>query len=113
MQPETHTNIYFSLESKKQMAASQCKPMAEQDPGKSVSQILRRRRVVNIMATEYIRGRVSKQITDGSKTVVMDVTGFLCVSLGSSTVQLHDSIGSRHACTCSEADFGNQNGDHA
>jgi hypothetical protein len=31
----------------------------------------------------------------------MDVTGFLCVSLGSSTVQLHDSLGSRRACICS------------
>jgi hypothetical protein len=43
----------------------------------------------------------------------MYVIGFLCVSLGSSTVQLHDSLGSRHACACSEADFGNQNGDYA
>jgi hypothetical protein len=44
----------------------------------------------------------------------MDVIGFLCVSLGSSsTVQLHDSLGSRRACACSEAGFGSQNGDHA
>jgi hypothetical protein len=28
----------------------------------------------------------------------MDVISFLCVSLGSSTVQLHDSIDSRRAC---------------
>jgi hypothetical protein len=28
----------------------------------------------------------------------MDIIGFLCVSLGSSTVQLHDSLGSRRAC---------------
>jgi hypothetical protein len=41
----------------------------------------------------------------------MDVMGFLCVSLGSSTVQLHDSLGGRHACGCSEDDFGSQNGD--
>jgi hypothetical protein len=33
----------------------------------------------------------------------MDVIGSLCVSLGSSSVQLHDSLGSRHACACSEA----------
>jgi hypothetical protein len=33
----------------------------------------------------------------------MDVIVFLCVSLGSSTVQLHDSLGSRRACSCSEA----------
>jgi hypothetical protein len=32
-----------------------------------------------------------------SKTALMNVTGFLCVSLGSSTVQLHDSLGSRCA----------------
>jgi hypothetical protein len=43
----------------------------------------------------------------------MDVIGFLCVSLGSSTVQLHDSLGSRHACTCSEASFSSQNCDRA
>jgi hypothetical protein len=30
----------------------------------------------------------------------MDVIGFLYVSLGSSTVQLHDSLGSRRACPC-------------
>jgi hypothetical protein len=43
----------------------------------------------------------------------MDVIGFLCVSLGSSTVKLHDSIGSTHACACSEAGFSSQNGDRA
>jgi hypothetical protein len=41
----------------------------------------------------------------------MDVIGFLCVSLGSSTVQLHDSLGSRCACAYSEACFSSQNGD--
>jgi hypothetical protein len=35
----------------------------------------------------------------------MDIIGFLCVSLCSSTVQLLDSLGSRHACACSEADL--------
>jgi hypothetical protein len=40
----------------------------------------------------------------------MNVTGFLYVSLGSSTVQLHDSLGSRCACTCSKAGFSSQNG---
>jgi hypothetical protein len=39
----------------------------------------------------------------------MDVIGLLFVSLGSSTVQLHDSLGSRCACTCSEAGFSSQN----
>jgi hypothetical protein len=43
----------------------------------------------------------------------MDVIGFLCVSLGSRTVQLHDSLGSRLACPCAEADFSSQNGDRA
>jgi hypothetical protein len=37
-----------------------------------------------------LRGRDSKQITDGSKTAVMDVIGCICVSLGSSTVQVAD-----------------------
>jgi hypothetical protein len=60
-----------------------------------------------------IRGRVSKSVTNGSKTAVMDVIGFLCVSLGSSTVQLHDSLGSRRACACSQAGFSSQNGDRA
>jgi hypothetical protein len=43
----------------------------------------------------------------------MDVIDFLCVSLGSSTVQLHESLDSRHACTCSEAGVSSQNGDRA
>jgi hypothetical protein len=43
----------------------------------------------------------------------MDVIEFLCVSLGSSTVQLHDSLGSRRACAYSEAGFSTQNGDRA
>jgi hypothetical protein len=38
--------------------------------------------------------------TIGSKTV-MDVIGFLCVSLGS-----------RCVCACSEVGFSSQNGDH-
>jgi hypothetical protein len=40
----------------------------------------------------------------------MDVIGFLYVTLGSSTVQLHDSVGSRRACACSEAGISSQNG---
>jgi hypothetical protein len=35
----------------------------------------------------------------------MNVIGFLFVSLGSSTVQLHDSLGIRLACACSVAGF--------
>jgi hypothetical protein len=43
----------------------------------------------------------------------MDVISFLCASLGSSTVQLHDSLGSRGVRPYSEAGFGSQNGDSA
>jgi hypothetical protein len=43
----------------------------------------------------------------------MDVIDFLCVSLGSSTVQLHDSLGITRACACSETGFSSQNGNHA
>jgi hypothetical protein len=43
----------------------------------------------------------------------MDIRGFLSVSLGSSTVQLRDSLRSRCACTCSEASFNSQNDDRA
>jgi hypothetical protein len=46
---------------------------------------------------QLLRGRVSKQVTNGRKTAVMDVIGFLYVSLGSSTVQLHDTLGIRGA----------------
>jgi hypothetical protein len=60
----------------------------------------------------YIRGRVSKQVTNGSKTAVMNVIVFLRVSLGSSTVQLYDRH-SRCACAYSEAGFNSQHGDRA
>jgi hypothetical protein len=60
-----------------------------------------------------ILGRVSKYVTNKFKTSVMDVIGFLYVSLGSTRVQLHDSLGSRRAWTCSEALFNNQNDDRA
>jgi hypothetical protein len=40
----------------------------------------------------------------------MDVIVFLCISLGSSTVQLHESLGSRREFACSEAGFSSQNG---
>jgi hypothetical protein len=56
---------------------------------------------------------VSKYVTKESKTAVMDVIGFLYVSLDSSTVQLHDSLGSRRACSCSEDGFSSQNVDRA
>jgi hypothetical protein len=41
----------------------------------------------------------------------MDVIGFPCVSLDSSTVQVHDSLGSRRACPYSATGFGSQNGE--
>jgi hypothetical protein len=43
----------------------------------------------------------------------MKVIVLLCVSLGSSTIQLHGSLGSKRACVCSGAGFSSQNGDRA
>jgi hypothetical protein len=51
------------------------------------------------------------KVSNGSKTAVMDLIGFLCFSLGSSTVQLHDSLGSRRACVYSKARFSSPNDD--
>jgi hypothetical protein len=50
---------------------------------------------------------------NGNKTALINVIGFLCVSLDSSAVQLHDILGGRLACACSEAGFSSQNGDRA
>jgi hypothetical protein len=44
---------------------------------------------------------------------LVEVIGFPFVSLGSSTVQLHDILDNRCACTCSEAGFSSQNGNCA
>jgi hypothetical protein len=41
----------------------------------------------------------------------MDVIDLLCVLVGSRAVQLHDSLGSKCACTCSEGGFSSRNGD--
>jgi hypothetical protein len=60
-----------------------------------------------------VRRKVSKQITNGSKTAVMDIKVLPFVSLGSSTEKLHDSLGSRGACVYSEAGFSSQNSDCA
>jgi hypothetical protein len=43
----------------------------------------------------------------------MDVVRFLCVSLGSNTVQLYENLGSRHVCAFSDAGFSSQNGDRS
>jgi hypothetical protein len=40
----------------------------------------------------------------------MDVI-VVCVSVGSSTVQLHDSLDSRRGCACSQTGYSSQNGD--
>jgi hypothetical protein len=53
----------------------------------------------NVMFSDNTR---ESQYTNGSKTAVMDVIGFLCVSLGSS-----------RACSCSDTGFSSQNGDRA
>jgi hypothetical protein len=63
--------------------------------------------------TQLVRATVSKYVTNGSKTAVMGVAGFLRVSLSSSTVQLHYSLRSRRACPCSEAGFSSKNSDRA
>jgi hypothetical protein len=55
--------------------------------------------------------RVSKYVTNASKTAVMDVTEFLRASLGSSTVHLHESQGGTRACACSGAGFYSQIGE--
>jgi hypothetical protein len=60
-----------------------------------------------------LRERVSKWVTNVSKTAVMDLVGFLYVSVSSNTVQLHDSLGNRRACTCLETGFNSQYGDRA
>jgi hypothetical protein len=44
---------------------------------------------------------------------VMDVIGFLCLSLGISAIKLRDSLGIVRTCACSEAGFNSQNGDRA
>jgi hypothetical protein len=59
-----------------------------------------------ILNQNYLRGRVSKYVTSGSKVIVL-----LCVSLGSSTVQSHDNLGSTRACAISGAVFNSQNDD--
>jgi hypothetical protein len=57
-----------------------------------------------------IRGRITKWFTNGSKTTVMDVIGFICESPDSSTLQFHDNIDIGHACQCSESHISSQNG---
>jgi hypothetical protein len=51
----------------------------------------------------HLQELIYYEVTNRSKTAVRDVIGFLFVALGSSTVQLHDSLGSTRACSCSEA----------
>jgi hypothetical protein len=63
------------------------------------------------MASTRYDGNPVKKYTNESETAVMDVIGFLCVSLSSNTVQLNDNLDSRGACACSETGFSSQNGD--
>jgi hypothetical protein len=58
----------------------------------------------------HIKGSISKLATNGSKTALMDAIGSMCIT-SSSIVHLHDSLGSRSICSCSEARFSRQNGD--
>jgi hypothetical protein len=46
------------------------------------------------------------QVTNGSKTAAIDVIGFYCISVGSSTFQLHDSL--RNTSACLKAGFSSQ-----
>jgi hypothetical protein len=48
------------------------------------------------------------QVTNGSATAITHVIGFLHISLGSSTFQLHYSLRSKRACVCSESGFSSQ-----
>jgi hypothetical protein len=59
----------------------------------------------------FVQEKVTTYVKNGSRIAVMNVIGFLCISLGSSVIHLHDSLGSRRACACSEAGFSIQNGD--
>jgi hypothetical protein len=61
----------------------------------------------------YFKLPILWSFTNGIKTALMDVIGLLCVSPGNSTVKLHDNLGSRRTCGCSEAGFSNQNGNRA
>jgi hypothetical protein len=62
-----------------------------------------------LVFSRNMRKRVSKY----DKSAVINAIGFLCVSLGSCTVQLQKSFAGRRAYACSEAYFSSQNGDHA
>jgi hypothetical protein len=50
-------------------------------------------------------GKSVNRLQNGSKIALVDVISFLYVSLGISTVQLRDRLGSRRICACSEAGF--------
>jgi hypothetical protein len=79
--------------------------------------VIRRAAVPSFMSHAFhqIQGRVSTKVANGSKTNSCNGCNkfFICVSLGSSTVQLDDRLGGRHACACSEAGFSTQNGNRA
>jgi hypothetical protein len=60
------------------------------------------------VSIQHLQGRISKYVTNGSKTAVMDVISFLWVSVSRSTIQLRGSLGSKGVCAYSKADFGSQ-----
>jgi hypothetical protein len=66
-------------------------------------------RIASIFRVEEERRETSRARNQREQVLI----GFVCVSLGSSTVQLHDSLASRSARAYSEAGFSSQNGDHA
>jgi hypothetical protein len=80
---------------------------------RGLSDMLRWSMEHSTMDMDKLWGTVSKYVPNGSNTAVMDIIGFLCVSLCSSTVQLLDSLGSRHTCTCSEDVSISQHGNRA
>jgi hypothetical protein len=67
----------------------------------------------SLLALNILQGRVSKYVTNGSERVILDIIRFPYVTLGSSTVHLHDSLGNRYACACSDSGFSSKIGDRA
>jgi hypothetical protein len=54
-----------------------------------------------------------EKLVNRSQFEIKQLMGFLCVLLGSSRVQLQNSLGNRRTCDCYEAAFSSPNGDRA
>jgi hypothetical protein len=67
--------------------------------------------LISNLASKYIGGRVSIDVANGSKTALTDVIRSPSEPLGSNTVQLYESLGSRYTWAGSEAGFSSQCGD--